>query len=310
MKLIIDTDMGIDDAVALLMILAHPHAEIEAITSVLGNVSLAQATHNIGVVLDLAQAPAIPIYRGCSRPLMQNKPLDATDVHAADGLGGAGRAQTHRIVEDEHAGLALIRLAHEKPGQRILLTLGPLTNIALAIRLAPNFLHNFDRIVLMAGAVEGRGNTSPVAEFNVAVDPEAAHIVFDACRDIADKVWLVSWETSLTHATPFDRWRQLIAGDSATAKFVLAMTVYIEQAMARNHVTVIPWADPLAAAVALAPDIVLNYERRSVEVEVGQNMARGQTITDYLSRRGTIANMTIVKDIDQDKFEDLMRMIV
>ena len=91
MKLIVDTDMGIDDAVALLMVLAHPKAEIKAITSVLGNVSLAQATHNVGVVLDVAGAPSFPIYRGCARPLLQYEPTDGVSVHGEDGLGGAGK---------------------------------------------------------------------------------------------------------------------------------------------------------------------------------------------------------------------------
>ena len=93
MKYIIDTDMGIDDAVALLMVLAHPRAEIKAITSVLGNVPLAQATHNVGVVLDVAKAPATPIYQGCARPLLQQDPDDAVNVHGHDGLGGAGHAR-------------------------------------------------------------------------------------------------------------------------------------------------------------------------------------------------------------------------
>lgn len=139
MRFVIDTDMGIDDAVALLMVLAQTGIQIQAITTVMGNVPLAQATHNTGVVLDVANAPPIPIYQGCAWPLLGHQPQHAHDVHGDDGLGGAGRAETGRIIEAEHAALALIRLVRQYPGELTLLTLGPLTNIALAIRLKPDF---------------------------------------------------------------------------------------------------------------------------------------------------------------------------
>lgn len=310
MKLIIDTDMGIDDAIALLMALAHPETEIEALTTVVGNVPLVQATLNTGVVLDIAEAPPIPIYRGCARPLMQNDPLHALEVHATDGLGGAGRTETSRSIEAEHASPALTRLAHEQSGQLTLLTLGPLTNIALALRLDPNFLTHFERVVMMAAAVDGRGNTSPSAEFNIAVDPEAAKIVFDACQSVAERVWLVSWEASLTHATPFADWREMIEGDSPVIQFVQGMSVYIEQAMAQWGATTIPWADPLAAAVALRPDIVTTSDRRPITVETSHNLARGQTIVDYRpnSQRPLTAN--IVRSVDELKFHELLRLMV
>jgi len=310
MKLIIDTDMGIDDALALLMALAHPETEIEALTTVVGNVPLAQATLNTGVVLDIAEAPLIPIYRGCARPLMQNDPLHALDVHATDGLGGVGRAETTRLIEAEHAALALTRLAREQSGALTLLTLGPLTNIALAIRLDPDFLTHFERVVMMAAAVDGRGNTSPSAEFNIAVDPEAAKIVFDACQAVADRVWLVSWEASLRHATPFADWRKMIEGNSAILQFVQGMSAYIEQAMAQWGSTTIPWADPLAAAVALRPDIVTDSDRRPITVETGHNLARGQTIVDYRPRSQSPATANIVRSVDEQKFHELLRLVV
>lgn len=310
MKFIVDTDMGIDDALALLMILAQPGAEIEAITTVAGNIPLAQATHNAGVVLDIAAAPPVPIYQGCATPLMQTEPLHAMEVHASDGLGGAGRPHTDRPAEAEHASLALVRLARAKPGRLTLLTLGPLTNVALAIHLDPQFLTRFERIVLMAGAVHGHGNTTPAAEFNVAADPEAAQVVLNAGRRVADKVWLVSWEAALDHATPFARWRDIIAGASATARFVQQMTGFIERSMAAFGIATIPWADPLAAAVALDPAIVLNYDSRPITVEVGHNLARGQTIVSYLRRQNEPVTAKIVRQIDLPKFEQLLRLAV
>ncbi len=309
MKFIVDTDMGIDDAVALLMVLGHPQTEIVAITSVVGNIPLKQATHNAGVILAVAGAPTTPIFAGCAKPLMQSAPLDAMEVHGSDGLGGAAR-NTNRPVEPEHAVPALIRLAREQSGTVILLTLGPLTNIALAIRLDPTFLSRFERIVIMAGSVDGRGNTTAASEFNVAVDPEAAKIVFDACDDVAERVWLVSWEVSREFGVPFDVWRQLIAGDSTKALFVQEMTNFIEQVMSSLGWDDIPWADPLAAAVALAPEIVTAYDLRLVDVETGSNVARGGTVVDYRLRGGSGANMKIVRQVSVPMFESLLRLAV
>lgn len=310
MKLIIDTDMGIDDAIALLMVLAQPEAELVGLTSVAGNISLAQATHNAGVVLDVAQAPPIPIYPGCSKPLLQYQPQHAPEFHGADGLGGAGHAPTERVAAAEHASMALIRLVRQHPGQLTLLTLGPLTNVALAIRLDPNFLSNLRRLVMMVGAVEGRGNTSPLAEFNVAVDPEAAKIVLAALSQTELAAWLVSWEASLAHPFSFADWAEMIAGDSPVARFVQQMTVFMQQAVEAANIPALVWPDPLAAAVALDPDLVLRSERRFVAVETGANLARGQTIVDYRPHSQMRPNLHIVKQVDQPRFSQLLQRAI
>jgi purine nucleosidase len=308
MNFIIDTDMGIDDAVALLMVLAHPKAKIKAITSILGNVPLAQATHNVGVVLDVADAPPIPIYQGCARPLLQYEPEDAVSVHGEDGLGGAGKADTSRTVAAEHASLALIRLARQNPGELTLLTLGPLTNIALAIRLDPNFPKNLKNLVIMGGAVDGRGNTTAPTEFNIGVDPEAAKIVFNVCHEVPGGTWLVPWETSLTEAISFADWDGNIEGNCPVAQFLQQMTVHIKQVMAAVEFPVSIWPDPLAAAVALSPEIVSDEELRFVDVEIGSGLARGQTIVDYRSGNDTSPNARIVRGVDRRKFKELLQL--
>jgi purine nucleosidase len=308
MKLLIDTDVGIDDAVALLMALAQPDCDIKAITTIVGNVPLAQATHNAGVVLDIANAPLIPIYRGCAKPLLQYRPDDATEFYGADGLGGAGQAQTSRIVESEHASLAMIRLAREHPAELTLLTLGPLTNVALAVRLEPAFLGQLKRIVMMAGAVDGRGNTSPPAEFNISVDPEAAKIVFAACAAAGVPITLISWEATLAHEVPFSTWDSLTEGSTPTAQFLQAMSVFAKDVMLAYGYTSLLWPDPLAAAVALAPEIVLEQECRFLDVETGPNLARGQTIVDYRTRSDRSPNAHIVRTVDRQKFHELLRL--
>jgi purine nucleosidase len=310
MRFIIDTDMGIDDAVALFMILAHPQARVEALTTVVGNVSLAQATHNAGMVLDVAQAPALPIFQGCARPLLQYSPKNAVSIFGPDGLGGAGRPETSRPVEPEHAALALIRLARQRPGQVTLLTLGPLTNVALAIRLDPHFLTNLKRVVMMGGAVDGRGNTSPPAEFNVAVDPEAATIVFEACSRARRQPQLISWETTLASGIPPVDWDKIIGGQSAIAAFVQQMTVHLKQVLVAVNGPELLWPDPLAAAVALVPDIVINQEPRFIAVEYGHNLARGQTIVDYRPASESTPNAQIVRAVNLQRFKELLRLAV
>ncbi len=308
MKLIIDTDMGVDDAVALLMVLAQPEAEVAAITSVLGNVSLAQATHNVGVVLDVAEAPPMPIFQGCARPLLQHEPEDAVSIHGEDGLGGAGRPETTRSVEKEHASLAMTRLARENPGELTLLTLGPLTNVALAIRLDPDFPRNLKNLVIMGGAVDGRGNTTAPAEFNVGVDPEAAKIVLAACSEVSGEVWLIPWETALAEAISFDAWDTIISGDRAVARFLQQMAGHVKQVMVTSGYSATIWPDPLAAAVAVAPAIVQEQEQRFVEVEIGPGLARGQTIVDYRHNSDTPPNVNIVRRIDRERFEKMLRL--
>jgi purine nucleosidase len=309
LRLIVDTDLGIDDAIALFMVLAQPAIQIEAITTVFGNVSLAQATHNVGVILDVVGAPVIPIYKGNGKPLLQDEPRHALEVHGLDGLGGVGKTETRRTVEPEQASLALLRLAGQNPGEFTLLTLGPLTNIALAIRLDADFLKKIKRLVMMAGAVEGRGNTSPPAEFNIAADPEAAKIVFAACSRAGLQPELISWETTLAHPISVVDWEQMIAGESAVARLVQGMTSYVKQRLSSTYQFFL-WPDPLAAAVAIVPDIILSQESRHLEVETSHNLARGQTIVDYRRRSRQEPNAHIIREINMQKFQTLLQMAI
>ncbi len=306
MNFIIDTDMGIDDAVALLMVLGHPQASITAITTVRGNISLSQATLNAGVVLDTAAAPPLPIFAGCARSLLGHEPDFASEIHGPDGLGGAGRPHTSRPPAGEHASLAMVRLARQSDQPLTLLTLGPLTNVALALHLDPDFFKHLDRLVIMGGAIDARGNTTPPTEFNIGADPEAAQVVFSACRDVPGGAWLVSWETSVAEAIPFETWDRLVQGDTPQAGFVRQMGNHLKQAMAAFNLPVLIWPDPLAAAVALEPDIVTAEEHRFVEVETGHGPARGQTIVDYRPLSDNIPNLHLVRGVDKPAFTRLL----
>jgi purine nucleosidase len=187
--------------------------------------------------------------------------------------------------------------------------LGPLTNIALAIRLDADFLKRIKRLVMMAGAVDGRGNTSPPAEFNIAADPEAAKVVFEACGRARLQPELISWETTLAHPISVADWDDMIAGQSATARLVQGMTKHIKQRM-NSKTPFFLWPDPLAAAVAIAPGIILSQESRYLEVESGQNLARGQTIVDYRLRHYQEPNAQIVRKINIQIFQELLQMAI
>ncbi|NUT40093.1 MAG: nucleoside hydrolase, partial [Thermoactinospora sp.] len=179
MRLVIDTDTGSDDAVALLMAARDPGATIEAVTAVAGNVPLPVATRNALITLELAGSGEVPVHAGCARPLL--RPLaTAQHVHGADGMSGAPLPDPVGAPTGEHAVDALLRLARERGPELTLVTLGPMTNVAAALVRDRHLLRRFRRTYCMAGAADACGNITASAEFNVWADPEAAAIVCDA----------------------------------------------------------------------------------------------------------------------------------
>ncbi|HLU13530.1 MAG TPA: nucleoside hydrolase, partial [Arenimonas sp.] len=176
--LLIDTDPGVDDALALLMAFDDPGHRVVGLTVTAGNVGL---RHTLANALKLCEVAGVdvPVHPGCPVPLVYPAG-DAAYVHGQDGFGDIGYTPAARPAEDEHAALAILRLAREHAGRLLLVTLGPLTNLALALRLDPALPERVGRLVVMGGAVTGQGNTSVPAEFNIAFDPEAADVVFRA----------------------------------------------------------------------------------------------------------------------------------
>lgn len=301
-RLVIDTDPGVDDAHAIMMAFAHPEAQVEALTTVAGNVSLERTTANVCTILDVLEQD-VPIYAGCDRPLLM-RPTDASYVHGKDGLGDSGHPPSKRRVAGEHAVNALVRLANELPGELTLVAIGPLTNLALATRLDPKLPDKYRRLVVMGGAIRGMGNVMPSAEFNVYTDPEAAAIVFDAWPGLT----LVSWETTLAHGLTLKQVETLMAVDSPRAAFFRRITQrtieYIHQVLGR-HELLMP--DGLAVAVALEPDIVRNVEAHYVQVELAGRHTRGQTTVDWFDRAGQAPNVSLVLEMDTQRVWDLMR---
>jgi inosine-uridine nucleoside N-ribohydrolase len=179
-KIILDTDPGIDDACAILLALASPEISIEGLSIVHGNCSLEQATKNALSVLELADASHIPVVKGCKVPLVQPSLL-APETHGGTGLGYAKLPEPRTRPMVQHGIDFLIEKIMAAPGEITLLAIGPLTNVALAIRQEPRLVTAVKELIIMGGAIRYEGNTTALGEFNTYVDPHAAHIVYHAC---------------------------------------------------------------------------------------------------------------------------------
>ncbi len=300
-QLLIDTDPGVDDALAILM--AHAHADIAALSVAAGNVGLDHTVRNACTLRDLLDA-SFPVYAGCATPLVRAPEEDAAFVHGADGLGDVGFPEPQAVAEPEAAALALLRLSRERPGELTLVALAPLTNLALALKLDPTLPQRVKRLVVMGGAVTGHGNTGKIpAEFNVGFDPEAAHVVFEAFP----RFDLVDWEATLRHGFDdgeFDAW--LAAGD-ARAKFFGRVFRTARDYNAEHDRRGVVAADALAMAVAIDPSIVTRSETRAVAVELDGRLTRGATVVDWANRLRRPAQARIVLEVDHARFAAMVR---
>jgi len=270
---IIDTDCGVDDALAILMALVDPAIEVVGITCVAGNVGLGHVVRNVATVCDAALAPAIPIFRGASRPLLM-APVDAASVHGADGLGDVGFAPSTRPIDPEPAAAALVRLARAHPGAT-LVPLGPLTNVALALALEPELPQLLGATVLMGGAVRGTGNASPAAEFNIYADPEAAALCF--ARGLNPVV--LDWDLTLATPIAWPVWDAMVASGPLGRHFIGPINARLrERSLARGG-RGINLPDPKAMAIVLDP-AVARLEPAALAVDTGWSAARGMTTVD------------------------------
>lgn len=298
-KLILDTDGGVDDAQALLMLIAGGRTP-DAITTVFGNVGLEAATRNILSTLAVAGV-AIPVHAGAGRPLTQPV-IDAKYIHGEDGLGGAPRPlQTAATASDDAIGF--LRQSFRAAGARgekiDILMIGPLTNLALALRLEPAIINGIGHLTIMGGTLYGRGNTTPAAEFNIYADPEAAAIVFSA--DI--EVVVVPWEPCVTHNMTGEQVDALFAplADGPEKSFSQALARHARQTIAGyGGGDNFRFVDPLAAAVVIDPGIVTGSVRASIDVALAPGIARGMTIIDPSGRLGT-PMATLVETADLDR---------
>lgn len=259
--IILDVDTGTDDALALAYAVRSPRIDLVAATTVAGNVSVEKTTANTLAVLDWLGAESVPVHRGASRPLVQPH-RDAIYFHDEGGLGGARLPASRRSVGADRGPAAVIRLALQRPGELTLVMLGPLTNLAIALNVEPRLADWLRAVVVMAGAYTVPGNTTPAAEFNVLVDPEAAQQVFAApFRDLVAVGLDVTERVALTR----DDWDAVNSGSSLPPPAALLAEVgkFAFSALSRDQFSL---HDPLSVAVAADPSLI-QTENVTIEVE-------------------------------------------
>jgi len=298
--LIIDCDPGIDDAIAILLALASPELDLLAITTVAGNVPLANTTTNGLRVLDLVRRADLPLAAGAHRPLVRIPGGDSSETHGETGLDGSELPAPSRGSSAEHAVDLIARLALERPGEVTLAAVGPLTNVALLAALRPEAFAALRRVVVMGGASTG-GNMSPYAEFNVWFDPEAAERVLQAGQDLTLVGLDVTRQAILT-SSDIDALEQLPTIGSAVAGM---LRFYMRKHVDWYGEEVVYQHDSLAIAHLIDPAIVGLVDCH-VEVDTGVGPARGSTLVDRLGVFGGDANAHWAATVDVERFRALL----
>ena len=302
-RIIIDTDPGQDDAVAILLALASPEEiEVLGITAVAGNVPLALTQRNARIVCELAGRHDVPVFAGCDAPL--KRPLvTAEHVHGKTGLDGTEIVEPTMPLQSLNAVEFMIHtLRREAPGTVTLCPLGPLTNIARAFLEAPDIVSRVQQIVLMGGAYFEVGNITPAAEFNIYVDPEAAEIVFGSGCDIVVMPLDVTHKALTTepHIAGFR------AMGTRVGHTVAAWTDFFERFdMEKYGSKGAPLHDPCVIAYLIRPDL-FSGRHINVEIETGSELTRGMTVADWWRVTGRRPNATFMGDIDAEAFFALL----
>ncbi len=298
----IDTDTASDDVVAIIIALQHPDVEVVGMSIVAGNVPLEMGVQNALITVERCGA-STPVHAGADRPL--SRPLESAQfVHGNDGMGDIGLDLTGRVPTSRDGIGAMIDAFRAHPGELELVTLGPLTNIAVAIRSEPAFISWVKRCVSMAGTGVLPGNVTALSEFNVWADPEAAYMVFESGM----RVEMVGWDVSWQDAVITDALASELRGLSRLGEFAIDIQRNVRE-FCRDvtHIDGFDFPDPIAMCVAIDDSIVTKEDDKYVEVILSEGHARGQTMVDWLSVTGKAANTRVVLRADQAKFHAMLR---
>jgi inosine-uridine nucleoside N-ribohydrolase len=295
-RVIIDTDPGIDDAQAILFALFCEEFQIEAMTTVFGNVPVTTAAANVLRLLDMAGRPEIPVYLGAAEPLVRRRLQYAPEVH---GKGGFGNLELPPPRGQLHANYAAVELAQrvlQAPGEIAILALGPLTNIALAMRLEPRFVECVAEIIYMGGIVAGHGNVSAVATANVLNDSEAARIVFNAGFR---RFTMVGQDVTRPARMLPERRERLRQAGGEIAEFLYEITGYYANFYTREQMTGFPVHDLLVMIYALRPEL-FKTRLLHVDVETEGALTDGMTVADLRPYSDAKPNVNVCLQTDSD----------
>ncbi|XP_014204190.1 uncharacterized protein LOC106636331 [Copidosoma floridanum] len=306
-KVIVDCDAGTDDALALAMLISAQkfyRVQILAITCVSGNTHVDNVINNVYRTLEVCGALDIPVYKGADSALLSTDNVKFAKLNAYHGTDGFGDVyqdvpDTSRL-KDEHAVNALRSITAQYHGEVTILCLGPLTNIALAIKMYPNFADSVKRFLVMGGNSAGVGNITSQAEFNFFCDPESVHIVIDSTPN---KLWLLTWETCLKAKIDME-WRKEIFGkiDTPVVHFVNKIDDGVNSSKNEEHYY-IP-CDAYVVGVFLRPDAAKDVVMHNIDIELGGLKTRGLILVDHM--KFNKPNAYIVQDIDLEIFKDLL----
>ncbi len=295
---LIDTDTASDDAVALVMALKYPDVRVEAITVVSGNVHVDQAVQNALYTVELC-GKQVPVYRGTEKPILRSLKT-AEYVHGRDGMGDIGLPLSGRTPAEGHSVTKMIETINRFAGNITLVTIGPLTNLALALLQDPSIAGKVKECITMGGTGQGHGNVTPVAEYNIWVDPEAARIVFESAIPLK----MVGWNASIAYATfnsqELERLRNI---GTPLAEFCVDIQNALKKfSVEEMNLEGFDLPDPLAMAVALDPSVATMAKHLFVAIETESELCRGQTVVDHLAVTKHEPNVEVVLEASREKF--------
>lgn len=301
-SIIIDTDPGQDDAVAVLVALASPdELDVLAITAVAGNVPLDLTVTNSLALVELADRGDVPVYRGSVRPMVKEL-VTAEYVHGPTGIDGADLPPPTLEESPGHAVDRIVEIVQSSPRPVTLCTLGPLTNVGLALVREPGIVANIEQVVLMGGGFFEGGNTTPAAEFNIYVDPHAAHVLFTS------GIPIVMMPLDVTHkalTTP-ERLQRFEALGTAAGDAVAGMLGFYDRWDKEKYsLPGGPLHDPTVVAYLLRPELFGGREV-SVEIDIAPGPTLGMTVVDWWGVTDASPNALVMNDIDADGFFDLL----
>jgi purine nucleosidase len=299
-QVIIDTDPGIDDSLAILLALASPEVQVKGLSVVSGNCVVEQGVVNALSVLELGRAGHIPVAQGMRIPLVQPL-LVAPETHGDTGIGYAHLPLPEKSPSQTHAVDFLIQSLLAAPDQITLVALAPLTNLAMAIRREPRIVSAVKNVIIMGGAIRAEGNTTPLAEFNTYCDPHAAHIVFHSGMPLTLVPLDVTYKVILTQAHV----DHLLSIPSPISCFIAESTrFYMEFHDEYQNIEGCVINDPLALALVFAPQLC-DYESLFVDVDISGGVSMGKTFADFYHLGQRAPNMKVALGVNPGAFLDL-----
>ena len=306
--IIVDCDAGVDDALALIILIAahkQKQIQIKAITCVNGNTALDNVIKNVFRTLDVCEATDIPVFKGAHAPLLCTPNVEEAvkdQYHGSDGFGDVYNTKVDTsILQTEHAVCALNRITSECPSKITIVCLGPLTNIALAMKMYPTFINNIKEFYIMGGNITAQGNVTPQAEFNFYMDPESVHIVFNSNTK---PLWLLPWETCLKSKISHE-WRKNILGQ--IDKPCMELMNNIENGCSKIRKKRFPTyivCDAILAGILVQPKIAENIVSYHADIELSGNRTRGQVVLDHLMSNKP--NVFLIQDFNSEMFKELL----